>query len=147
MVQALRCGHGGILSLSYLIDEHGEAIEYDLISLGLRLRDLGSDQFTWRDLKIIVRQGPRESAITRAIASDVHVWGVQEQLLAEAVDTLHWLKWVKTKDAQSKPPKNIPEPIPRPGVKPKEKEIIKFDVMTQDEALAWLGWDKPLGVN
>lgn len=71
------------------------------------------------------------------------MWGVHEQLLAEAVDTLHWLQWSKTKDAASKPPKNMPDPIARPGVKPRDREVIKFDVMTQDEALAWLGWKQP----
>lgn len=78
---------------------------------------------------------------------EVALWGLQEQLLAESVDTQHWLKWAKTKDATMKPPKNVPEPIPRPGVKPPKREIYKFDVMTQDEALEWLGWEQPLGVN
>lgn len=128
-----------------LLDEHGEAIERELISVGLRLRDLGSPDFVWRDLWVIVRQADMHSPITRSMHPDAALWGIQEQLLAELVDVAHWLQWSKTKDAQSKPPKNMPEPIPRPGVKPKEKEIIKFDVMTQDEALAWLGWDKPSG--
>lgn len=76
------------------------------------------------------------------------MWGIQEQLLAEQVDVLHWLQWAKTPDASKKPPQNRPEQIPRPGVKPnKQVEVIKFDVMTQDEALAWLGWDQPQGVN
>ncbi|WP_228794721.1 DUF5361 domain-containing protein, partial [Nocardia cyriacigeorgica] len=138
---------GGILSLCSLIEEHGEAIEYDLISLGLRLRDLGSDSLSWRDLKVIVQQSPRESAIARSVNPEVSMWGIDQQLMAELVDVAHWLKWSKTKGATQKPPQGMPDPIPRPGVGPKPVEVIKFDVMTQDEALAWLGWDQPQGVN
>jgi len=75
------------------------------------------------------------------------MWGIDQQLLAELVDVAHWLQWAKTPDATKKPPQNRPDPIPRPGVKPKPVEVIKFDVMTQDEALAWLGWNQPLGAN
>lgn len=145
MVQARGYHPGGILSLCLLIEEHGEAIEYELISHGLRLRNLGSEDFNWRDLKVIVRQCPRDSAIARAVEPDAATWGVQEQLLAEIADTLHWLQWTKTKDAAAKPPRNAPDPIPRPGIKPKQVEVYKYDVMTQDEALEWLGWTRPIG--
>lgn len=121
-----------------------------MISEGLRLRNLGSDEFTWVDLKVVVLQNMHDNrtAIYRAMNPDTYMWGIQEQLLAEAVDTLHWLKWAKTKGATQKPPQGMPEPIPRPGIKPTDSsEVIKFDVMTQDETLAWLGWKQPEGAN
>lgn len=141
MVQA--CGRelGGILSLLLLIDEHTEAVESDLINLGLRLRRLGSEDFTWRDLKVIVSKSSTHSALVQEMNPEAATWGLDQQLLAEIVDALHWSNWTKTKGAQSKPPRDMPDPIPRPGVKPKN-EVIKFDVMTQDEALDWLGWEK-----
>lgn len=130
---------GGITGLCRLYDEHGEAIEFDLIVLGLRLRWLGTDLLTWRDLKIIVQHLSSTSALMQKMDPENAVWGLQEYLLAEVVDTLHWLQWAKTKDAAAKPPRNQPDPLPRPGTKPKT-EFIKYDVMTQDDAIDWLGW-------
>lgn len=57
---------GGIVGLTELIDKHSEAIEFDLIALGLRLRDIGAT-FNWRDLLVIVRRSARDSALNRDI--------------------------------------------------------------------------------
>lgn len=122
---------GGIRRLDGLLTECGEPIEYDLISHGLRLRDLGTERFTWRDLLVIVKQSPRSSALSRAKFGVDAEWGLAEQLLAAVADEVRWLHWSKTKDAgTSRNPE--PEPIPRPGVKPK-KQTLKGDVMEIDE--------------
>jgi hypothetical protein len=97
---------------------------------------LGSDQLTWRDLKVIVRQSQADSALARAMNPDVH-WGISELLLAEAVDTLHWLQWAKTKDAQYK--RNMPKPVPRPGVDTSQYEVIG-EAMEMDDLDRALGW-------
>lgn len=145
MVQVLRSHRGGILSLKRLINEHGEAIEADLIDRGLRLRWVGTPRLTWRDLHVIVKHLLPDSALVRSMNPDWH-WDLTNQLLAEAVDTLHWLKWSKTKGAHSKPPHGMPDRIPRPGVE-SNADVIKFDVMSFDEAMDWLGWEREMEVN
>jgi len=41
-------------------------------------------------------------------------WTNTDMLLAELVDTVHWLQWVKTKDGQRN--QGMPPRVPRPGV-------------------------------
>ena len=105
---------GGIRSLLELIDQHREAIEYDLIGLGLRLSWVGTPALSWRDLWVIVNQAPLGSALDRAMRPDEALWGLTEQLLAANLDEVRVLVWQNTKDAQLG--KNYPQPTPRPGV-------------------------------
>lgn len=104
--------------------------------VGARLDQLGTDDLTWPDLAAVVTEAPGDSALVRALNPDVH-WGLTELLLAEAVDTLHWLQWSKTKDA--KWGWNKPKPVPRPGVDTSEYEVIgeATDMDELDKALGW----------
>lgn len=126
---------GGILSLDVLLREHGEAIESDLIDRGLRLRQLGTSALTWRDLKVIVKHLGPDSALGRAMYPDGG-WGLQEMLTAALVDTARWLVWAKTEDGRRG--RNMPTPIPRPGVEGPERE--GNTVMTVAEADKFLGY-------
>ncbi|MFG1794130.1 DUF5361 domain-containing protein [Nocardia sp. NPDC049149] len=132
MARALRDRAGGILSLAALIDEHTQAIELDLIDHGMRLRDLG-DTVTWTDLRAVVYQA-ENTALRREISPD-HQWGLTEMLLADIADSLRWLKWAKTTDAQRK--RNIPRPIPRPGVKAPERIGAPLSVAEMNKFLGW----------
>ena len=40
-------------------------------------------------------------------------WTKTDMMLAELVDTLHWLQWVKTRDGQRG--RGMPPRVPRPG--------------------------------
>lgn len=127
---------GGILGLRELIAEYPEAVEYDLISLGLRLRDLGTERLTWRDLKVIVtRMPPHKSAVALEQSPQDAPWGLAEHLLAELTDTQHLLLWSKTKDGQKN--RDRPKPIERPGRRPEKfgKQPLPLDEMHE-----WLGW-------
>lgn len=68
------CGdhRGGIAGLLDLHEEYPEAFEYELISVGVRWRDLGTKRLSWRDLKVIVSQAPVNGALTRARYPDAH---------------------------------------------------------------------------
>lgn len=133
-----------MIGLLELIEEYPEAIEREVMAIGERLRYLGTERLSWWDLKVIINQASEKSPIVRAVDPDAYLWGLPEQLLAEATDMLHWLQWAKTKDAQEKSPKNMPEPIKRPGVgEPTTGEVYKYDILPADEMLAWLGWDTP----
>jgi hypothetical protein len=117
MAGRLRGDGGGIFGLIDLLAEHGEAVEYDLIRAGLRLDDLGTERLSWRELKVVVRNTPaNESALRRAQSPEDSPWTATTLLLAEAVDALRTLAWMKTKDGQKN--RNRPQPIPRPGHRP-----------------------------
>lgn len=136
MAQAFGAEPGGILGLDALVQEHGEAIEYDLIGLGLRLRMLGTELLTWADLKAIVRYLPLESALIRVIHPDAHQWQVSQHLLAEAVDALRWLMWAKTDDGRRG--RNRPDLIQRPGAKSRRERVGTATEL--DQMNEFLGW-------
>lgn len=48
-------------------------------------------------------------------------WSLTNQLLALIADVLRWLQWVKTKDGSKG--RNMPDPIPRPGVQASRKAV------------------------
>lgn len=99
----------------------------------MRLRDLGSERFSWRDLRIILsQQKPAESALWMEQNPD-HMWGLPEFLLADVADTLHALFWAKTKDGSKN--RNRPQPIERPGRRP---ERMGKKPLPLDEMDAWL---------
>lgn len=116
-------------------EEYGEAARYELLRFGRRVEHLGTSELDWCDAKLIVKFADERSPLARAMNPEV-IWGLPEQLLAEVADTLHWLKWVKTKAAQHN--RDMPDPIPRPGIE--KKEVIGSDPVDVDELDALLGW-------
>lgn len=132
---------GGIAGLRDLIRCHKEAVEYDLIRLGLRLDWLGTERLSWRDLLVIVKQSPRGCAIDLAVNGDDALWGLPEQLLAAAVDELRMLVWIQSKDGQKG--RARPKPLPRPGVKGPDQEHIGNASVEIEEMEAWLAKRNP----
>ncbi|MEX1078879.1 MAG: hypothetical protein WED09_07210 [Homoserinimonas sp.] len=111
MAGRICCDFGGIASLDeFLTGEHGEAIEYDLLAHGFRLRDLGTESLTWRDLAVLVRRWERVPAT--AFSESVHgtSWSIGEQLLAMVVDALHMGNWQRMGKKSAPKPKRIPRP-------------------------------------
>jgi hypothetical protein len=109
---ALRSAAGGISGLHALLEEHGEAIEWDLSHYHRHsLRDLFDGSLTWRQLRSFLSHLPRESALARKLLGDDARWGMSEQLLALAVDVLRQGNYQRGGGKGSRP-----KPIPRPGV-------------------------------
>lgn len=104
---------GGILGLADFLTEHGEAVESDLLRAGLRLRWLGSDLLTWRDLQLFIRSAPRESAIGQSLGGDSAAWSTSEHLMALLVDAVVIGNWQR----QGDPHARRPDPLSRPGAK------------------------------
>lgn len=127
---------GEIAGLLILLadEQKREALEYDLLALGLRLDDLGTRRLSWRDLWVVVRQAPRSSAIVLATDPDSR-WGLPEQLLAAAVDALRAANWQRGRARRHE----YPKPIPRPGVEP-ESKTFGGEALPVDEMNEWLGW-------
>ena len=96
-----------------LLNDHRAELEYDLLTHGKALDDLGTPDLSWRDLLVIVTQQPRTSALARVLEPAAHSWGLPEQLLAGVYDLLKYDMW-----RNSDPKKRGPEPRPlmRPGI-------------------------------
>ena len=113
MGQGQRRRPGGIWGCLAGILEYGSEVEYELLCLGLRLRDLGSDDLTWHDLSVILRHPTKGGPLHRAVFGGDAKWDdAQTQLLAQIVDVLAVGNWQRQGDSHA--PR--PEPIPRPGV-------------------------------
>jgi len=138
LAAGLRGDAPGIFGLLNLIDRHQEAVEYDLITHGLRLDYLGTDDLTWRDLKVIIGQQPTGSAVSRAIDGNDYVWDLKAQLLARIADDLAVNNWLTSGGKKSRNP--YPKPIERPGTRP---ERYGKDPIAIDDMADWLGWERP----
>lgn len=110
---------------------------YELIKLGLRLRDLPSPDLTYVDLAAIVRQSPPDSAIARA-TQPLAAHSNESEFLRSIEYSMRWLVWAKTKDGSKG--RNMPEPITFPWEESQSTQLFAADVMTTDEADAFLGW-------
>lgn len=84
MVRALGDRAGGILGLYRLLEEHGEALEFDIPRFwpGRRLSDLDTGDMTWSELRTFVRQVPHDSAYGR------EVLGVEKATFDQHADLL-----------------------------------------------------------
>lgn len=110
-------GHrGGILGLLGLLDEHWEALDYDCLTLGLDLHDVGTDRFDWRRLLAVVTNLPRTSALARSVHGEAVEWDTTEHLLAAAVDALNAANWQRGGGKGRRP-----KPVPRPGDKSRRR--------------------------
>lgn len=128
------------MSLLVTVDEYREPLEFDLIGLGLRLRDVGSTGFSWRDLFVVVRQLPRDSSLGRAFDPENHHWGTAEQLLALIADEIRLGNWHRFGTQSQARKRNMPQPIERPGVESKDKTRYGKGALPVDEMAEWLGW-------
>ena len=129
---------GGILSVCRELRDHGEAIEYDLITLGLRLDDLGTERLSWRDLLVFLRQAPRTSAYTRAREPERSAWGVTDYLLATIADALAVANWQRGSQGRRAPGPR-PKPITRPGAE--EKQVFGRGAIRIRDFDDWWGAD------
>lgn len=101
---------GGILALCRLIERHGEALEFDLLTAGWSLDDLGVT-LSWRDLQVLVRrwQVLPGSALCASVQGVEH-WPITDQLLAEILDTLNTANWQRIGKSYAPRPKRFPRP-------------------------------------
>jgi hypothetical protein len=113
---------GGIQGLVQLLaSEHGEAIEYDLLMAGLRLRWLGSRRLSWRDLLVFVRGAPRTSAYLRSVGGEQMAWGPMEHLTASLIDVINMQRWEHPPKSRQLGPK--PTLVQRPGHRPEGTQL------------------------
>lgn len=97
------------------------AIQYDLITRGLSLDQLGSEAFTWYDLMVFARHVQVDPH--SALATELHgpAWTIEAQLLATIVDILGIANWQRAGRKSAPKPKRLP----RPWEKPKSTSLGK----------------------
>lgn len=92
-------------------------MEFDLLSMGRRLEDLGTPALSWRDLLVVVNHSGPQSALARVTNPEMAAWAsgaVVPWLLATVADLLAAANWQRA--GKNSAPK--PKPIPRPDSKP-----------------------------
>lgn len=125
---------GGILSLVKLIDEHGEAIEYDLMTkAGLSLMQLGNG-LSWMSLASFVKHLHGDSAYLRETCGEAAEWAEQRitnNALADMFDMINSFRciYINSKGGDA----GTPVRYPRPGMGSEETEP-----MTRDEFYDWM---------
>lgn len=135
---ALRCRRGGIVGLLLLPRPQWQAIEVDLLPLGLGWDDVG-ERLSWRVLVAFVRHSPRTSALMRARYGARVAWSDAEQLLAILVDLQSTALWFKTEDGHKgrKRPKPIPRPTDTPGGTAEGKSLGGKGIAREHFAARW----------
>lgn len=94
MAEGLDGEAGGIAGLLELVDEHQEAIEFELLLIGRHLDELGTPSLSWRDLYVLVRRWqktPGNAFAASMHGSEVPSWS--EQVLALMVDLQQAIAW------------------------------------------------------
>jgi hypothetical protein len=121
-------GAGGIRGLVGLIEEHGEAIDFDLRQFcHVRLGDVVAGRVTLREFGSLLRHMPADGTAQwrharrnpapgrKGVEPPDDWWTPERDLLAGIADGISVLIWLQTKDAREG--RNHPKPIPRPGVR------------------------------
>lgn len=105
------------------------------------MRDWPSDEFTIRDLLVLVLHSPPDCALTRAMVPDHQTHRMaqhQLELLRLAEHSLRWLVWSKTEDGSKG--RNRPDPYRFPWEPEPDRGGWRGDAMTLAEADEFLGW-------
>lgn len=95
---------GGIYGLLDLVDEHQEAIEFELLVIGRHLDELSSAALSWRDLFVLVRRWqmtPGNAFAASMHGQEVPAWS--EQVLAIVVDMLNGIAFILKRGKGSRP--------------------------------------------
>jgi len=89
---------------------------------------------------VLVRNfGPETATHVAVNGREESEWTLGNHLLAMIAENTSLAIWMKTADAQKKPPKNRPRPIFRPGVEDDSKQTIGGDTLPMEEMVSWLG--------
>jgi len=99
---------------------------------GRSLLELYRGEMSWRELRVFLRHLPPDSATARAVrgsSPEEEAWTLDRQLLASAVDAIREGTFAAVKlhgDPKRTARLQRPDPIPRPGVQPRQSNVIRF---------------------
>ena len=133
---------GGIVSLAAFVTEHSGAIEYDLLTkTGHELQDVGRT-LSWNALASFVMNVGGDSALSREMNADYHIWATATKtngILADIYDMLAQINANLVAIGERKPSKT-PKAYPRPGVEEKQENVKHFGkgALPKGEFRKWL---------
>lgn len=124
-----------LAAVQWLIDIHADALEYELIRNGVRLRWLGSPLLSWQDVWLIAANAPAGSRLA-SLLDERNTWTPTDWWLRSIEYSLRWLMWAKTKDGQRN--RSKPKPAPAPGDGTPKKRDPELTGMSKTELRAYL---------
>ena len=144
MVAGWESRFGGILGLVALVEEHGSAIDYDLLTLtSYSLDDIG-DGLPWSRFRSFIRHLPAGSALYRELEPDQALWsdGLRTaDVLADIFDLLQSFRGTYVNaNSKGRKVRNL-KPYPRPWLKPKMQHIGRDPIPIKDFDSWWEGGD------
>lgn len=133
--------YGGILSLVALVEEHGSAIDYDLLTLTqYALTDVGSS-LPWSRFRSFIQHLPLGSALMRELEPEQAYWSDGARtadVLADVFDLLQSFKATFVNAHSKRRSRNI-EPYPRPWLRRKKQHFGKDAIPLADFDKWWKG--------
>lgn len=136
MAEAVRAGRGGIAGLRRFLEEHAEAVAWDIPHYwpGRSLKELFRGEMSWLELRVFLRYLPADSATHRSVhprTPEEEFWTPERHLMAYTVDALREQTFAMVKlhgDAKKTKRLRPPTRIPRPGVEAPERDarVIRF---------------------
>lgn len=83
-------------------------------------RQFDDGSLDWNDLYAFIFAAPPGTAIYHAVERG---WTTSDYLLAHVIDGVRIANWQRTEGATKKPPRNVPDPFPRPGTDTTPKQV------------------------
>jgi hypothetical protein len=122
VARALRAEPGKIRELDGLLREHGEAVEASIqAAYHISLGGLFDGTLSPRRLIVLIKHLPASSPLAIALHGDAAHWGVNEYLLASAIEVLMGANWQR---GGGKGPKPKPFPRPDPRAEKRKREYV-----------------------
>jgi hypothetical protein len=118
MDRRLQYDSGKILGLLNILRDHGEAVEYELLRVGKRLDDIGTEALSWHELWIVAINAPPKSPLHISIAGDAAFWSIETYIFASILDALNNANWQRGGGKGMRP-----TPVKRPQDKQKEQRF------------------------
>ena len=122
------------------MNEHREALEYDLLTeTGHSIEDVG-DSLSWESLHSFIVKSKATSALARDINPEVADWSTVKQtniILADIYDLLAVMNANLVGLASRKPAKK-PKRYKRPGMNDEDRKVIGKDALPVEELHKWI---------
>ena len=135
-----RCNTGGIVGLAEFVEEHGEALNYDLITrTNYQLDDIGG-ALTWGSLHSFIKFLPGDSALARDLGKATG-WETQTKtnaILADIYDLLQTINANLVAYATKGKQKRQIKPYPRPGRDEDNTRKIGRGALPLDQMREWI---------
>lgn len=142
MARGIGDKRGGIAGLIRLIDEHGGALEYDLMTRAGAVLDDVPARIPWTALRSFVGHLDAGSALVRELSPEIARFvspANAAAMMADLIDTVAYFRWESSASRAGKgrrKPKK-PKPYPRPGDKERRGTVIGRDPIPISEFDEW----------